>query len=135
MSAAIGKSVGNKSVGSPAVSPRRKSHELGINARKVVSKRYSRKNPAGKPMEEWADIVNRVVNHVAEAETGAKREMFIEAMTDVMMAREFIPNTPCLVNAGKPHGQLAACFVLAVPDSLNGIMNHAKAAATIHQTG
>jgi ribonucleoside-diphosphate reductase alpha chain len=135
MSAAIGKTVGNTSAGSPAVSPRRKSQQLGINARKVVSKRYSRKDLAGKPLEEWADIVDRVVNHVAEAETGAKREMFIALMTEVMMAREFIPNTPCLVNAGKSNGQLAACFVLDVPDSLNGIMNHAKAAATIHQTG
>jgi ribonucleoside-diphosphate reductase alpha chain len=135
MSAAIGKTVGNKSAGSPAVSPRRKSQQLGINARKVVSKRYSRKNPAGMPLEEWADIVERVVNHVAEAETGAKREMFIAAMTDVMLAREFIPNTPCLVNAGKQNGQLAACFVLNVPDSLTGIMHHATAAATIHQTG
>jgi ribonucleotide reductase alpha subunit len=56
-------------------------------------------------------------------------------MTDVMFACEFIPNTPCLVNAGKPNGQLAACFVLNVPDSISGIMEHAKAAATIHQTG
>src|ERR1043165_8895048 len=118
MSAAIGKKIGNTSVGSPAVSPRRNSHQLGINARKVVSKRYSRKSPAGKPLEEWADIVERVVNHVAEAETGAKKEMFIAAMTDVMLARKFIPNTPCLVNAGKANGQLAACFVLEVPDSL-----------------
>ena len=52
-----------------------------------------------------------------------------------MLAREFIPNTPCLVNAGKTNGQLAACFVLEVPDSLQGIMDHARAAATIHQTG
>src|SRR6185503_4804574 len=126
MSAAIGKTAGNKSVGSPAVSPRRSSQQLGINARKVVSKRYSRKNPAGKPIEEWVDIVDRVVKHVSEAETGAKRDMFFAAMRDVMLAREFIPNTPCLVNAGKANGQLAACFVLEVPDSLNGIMNHAK---------
>ncbi len=52
-----------------------------------------------------------------------------------MLDREFIPNTPCLVNAGKSTGQLAACFVLEVPDSISGIMEHAKAAATIHQTG
>ena len=56
-------------------------------------------------------------------------------MSDVMLAREFVPNTPCLVNAGKANGQLAACFVLDVPDSITGIMEHAKAAATIHQTG
>jgi len=134
MSAAIGKPAGNKGVGSP-VSPRRKSQQLGINARKVVSKRYSLKDLKGRPLEEWSDIVRRVVGHVSMAETGEKRDKFFAAMSEVMLAREFIPNTPCLVNAGKPNGQLAACFVLDVPDSLSGIMEHAKAAATIHQTG
>ena len=52
-----------------------------------------------------------------------------------MLAREFMPNTPCLVNAGKPKGQLAACFVLNVPDSIEGIMEHAQNVAIIHQTG
>jgi ribonucleoside-diphosphate reductase alpha chain len=131
MSAAIGKTTGNKT----AVSPRRKSQELGINARKVVSKRYSLKDMKGRPLEEWSDIVRRVVGAVSMAETGEKRDKFFAAMSEVMLAREFIPNTPCLVNAGKTNGQLAACFVLEVPDSLSGIMEHAKAAATIHQTG
>ncbi len=130
-SAAIGKKAGN----SPAVSPRRKSQQLGINARKVVSKRYSLKDLKGHPLEEWQDIVRRVVGHVSLAETGEKRDKFFAAMSEVMLAREFIPNTPCLVNAGKSNGQLAACFVLKVPDSLQGIMEHATAAATIHQTG
>ncbi|HEX5604461.1 MAG TPA: adenosylcobalamin-dependent ribonucleoside-diphosphate reductase [Pyrinomonadaceae bacterium] len=131
MSAAIGKTTGNKA----AVSPRRKYQQLGINARKVVSKRYSLKDLKGRPLEEWSDIVRRVVGHVSMAETGEKRDKFFAAMSEVMLAREFIPNTPCLVNAGKTNGQLAACFVLEVPDSLSGIMEHAKAAATIHQTG
>src|ERR1044072_1234994 len=142
MSATIGKKIGNTPAGSPnpaagapAASPRRKSHELGLNARKVVSKRYSLKDSKGQPFEEWADIVKRVVGHVSKAETGEKRDKFFAAMSEVMLAREFIPNTPCLVNAGKANGQLAACFVLDVPDSLTGIMEHAKAAATIHQTG
>ena len=135
MSSAIGKKAGNTIVGSPGVSPRRKSQQLGINARKVVSKRYSLKDLKGRPLEEWADIVRRVVGHVSAAETGEKRDKFFAAMSEVMLAREFIPNTPCLVNAGKANGQLAACFVLDVPDSLQGIMDHAKAAATIHQTG
>src|SRR5215213_773942 len=135
MSAAIGKTAGNKSIGSPAVSPRRKSQQLGINARKVVSKRYSLKDLKGRPLEEWSDIVRRVVGHVSAAETGEKRDKFFAVMSEVMLAREFIPNTPCLVNGGKANGQLAACFVLDVPDSLSGIMEHAKAAATIHQTG
>jgi ribonucleoside-diphosphate reductase alpha chain len=73
---------------------------------------------------------------VSAAERDAdKRDKFFAAMSEVMLEREFVPNTPCLVNAGKPNGQLAACFVLEVPDSLTGIMDHAKAAATIHQTG
>ena len=134
-SPAIGKKAGNTVAGSSAVSPRRKSQQLGINARKVVSKRYSLKDLKGRPLEEWSDIVRRVVGHVSVAETGEKRDKFFAAMSEVMLAREFIPNTPCLVNAGKPNGQLAACFVLDVPDSLQGIMEHAKAAATIHQTG
>lgn len=134
-SPAIGKKARNTSVGTPSVSTRRRSHELGLNARKVVSKRYSLKDSKGQPFETWEDIVKRVVGHVSKAETGEKRDKFFAAMSDVMLAREFIPNTPCLVNAGKANGQLAACFVLDVPDSLSGIMEHAKAAATIHQTG
>src|ERR1043165_4847314 len=134
MSATVGKKIGNVPSIS-AVSPRRKSQQLGINARKVVSKRYSLKDAQGQPFEDWEAIVSRVVGHVSKAETGEKRDKFFAAMKEVMLAREFIPNTPCLVNAGKPKGQLAACFVLEVPDSLNGIMNHATAAATIHQTG
>src|SRR5438552_12479996 len=55
-------------------------------------------------------------------------------MPDLMLPREFVPNTPCLVNAGKPNGQLAACFVLDVPDSIAGIMKTATDAAIIHQT-
>src|SRR6186997_1345234 len=76
MSAAIGKKVGNTSVGSPAASPRRKSQQLGINAKKVVSKRYSLKDLKGRPLEEWGDIVRRVVGHVSMAETGEKRDKF-----------------------------------------------------------
>jgi ribonucleoside-diphosphate reductase alpha chain len=109
---------------------------LGLNARRVVSKRYSLKDAQGNPLEEWPDIVRRVVAHVSVAETDAqKRDQFYAEMSEVMLNREFVPNTPCLVNAGKSNGQLAACFVLKVPDSIAGIMEHAKAAATIHQTG
>lgn len=109
---------------------------LGLNARRVISKRYSLKDSSGEQVEEWEDIVRRVVGHVSLAEADSKRrDEFYEAMSKVMLAREFIPNTPCLVNAGKSNGQLAACFVLEVPDSISGIMEHAKATATIHQTG
>jgi len=109
---------------------------LGINAERVVAKRYSLKDLQGNPLEQWEDIVKRVVSHVARAETSPQRyEEFNLQMTRLMMERAFVPNTPCLVNAGKPKGQLAACFVLPVPDSLDGIMEHAKQCALIHQSG
>jgi ribonucleoside-diphosphate reductase alpha chain len=109
---------------------------IGLNARRVIAKRYSMKDAQGEPVEEWADIVRRVVGHVSQAETDiVKRDEFYQTMEGIMLRREFVPNTPCLVNAGKPSGQLAACFVLNVPDSIAGIMKTATDAAIIHQTG
>ncbi len=127
-----GKSNGNGT----GTSRKREIVPIGLNGQKVVGKRYSLKDAKGEPLETWDDIVRRVVGHVATAEKDAPtRDYFYNSMTEIMFNREFVPNTPCLVNAGKPKGQLAACFVLNVPDSINGIMEHAKAAATIHQTG
>jgi len=138
MSAAIGQQTpaAKPSSTTTPTTTRRKLQPLGLNAKRVISKRYSLKDAKGRALEEWPDIVRRVVGHVSAAEKDAqKRDLFFNAMSDVMLAREFVPNTPCLVNAGKTNGQLAACFVLDVPDSITGIMDHAKAAATIHQTG
>lgn len=118
------------------VSFEREIAPLGLNARRVIAKRYSLKDAKGNSIEEWDDIVARVIAHVSVAETDPEqRDIFYNAMTDIMSAREFVPNTPCLVNAGKPNGQLAACFVLDVPDSIAGIMKTATDAAIIHQTG
>lgn len=112
------------------------SSALGVNAERVVAKRYSLKDLQGNPLEQWDDIVRRVVSHVAKAESNPERfDEFTFQMTRLMTERAFVPNTPCLVNAGKPKGQLAACFVLPVPDSLDGIMEHAKQCALIHQSG
>lgn len=109
---------------------------LGLNAEKIIAKRYATRNERGEPFETWEDIVGRVVGHVSSVEAVAgERNEFHSDMTSIMLAREFIPNTPCLVNAGKPKGQLAACFVLNVPDSIEGIMEHAQNVAIIHQTG
>ncbi|MDX6447205.1 MAG: ribonucleoside-diphosphate reductase alpha chain [Blastocatellia bacterium] len=114
----------------------RQINPLGLNARRVISKRYSLKDARGASLEQWSDIVARVVAHVSVAETDPqKRDEFFSTMSEIMSAREFVPNTPCLVNAGKPNGQLAACFVLDVPDSIAGIMKTATDAAIIHQTG
>jgi ribonucleotide reductase alpha subunit len=127
-----GKSGGNGA----GTARKREAKPLGLNAQKVVSKRYSLKDVNGEALETWDDIVRRVVGHVSKAETDSvKRDYFYDSMTEVMLNREFVPNTPCLVNAGKPKGQLAACFVLNVPDSIQGIMEHAQNVAIIHQTG
>ena len=80
--------------------------------------------------------MRRVVGHVSRAETDAvRRDYFYNSMMEVMLNREFVPNTPCLVNAGKPNGQLAACFVLNVPDSISGHYGTRQSVAIIHQTG
>src|SRR3989442_4214140 len=136
MSAAIGRKTTNMDLSPSTTSTPCKTPALGLNAKRVIGKRYSLKDAKGRALEEWPDIVRRVVGHVSAAEKDSKkRDEFFTAMSEVMLAREFVPNTPCLVNAGKTNGQLAACFVLEVPDSITGIMDHAKAAATIHQTG
>lgn len=136
MSTAFEKTISPFAEANGADSPNRTFKPLGLNAQKVVAKRYSIKDENGEPLETWEDIVRRVVGHVSTAETDTqKRNEFYKEMTAVMLAREFIPNTPCLVNAGKPKGQLAACFVLNVPDSIEGIMEHAQNVAIIHQTG
>jgi ribonucleoside-diphosphate reductase alpha chain len=138
MSTVIDPNTPDQNLASTAAAPakQRQHQPPGLNAGRVVSKRYSLKDVHGQPVEEWPDIVRRVVGHVSVAETDPQqRDEFYSAMTRIMLDREFIPNTPCLVNAGKSTGQLAACFVLKVPDSISGIMEHAKAAATIHQTG
>ena len=127
-----GKSNGNGT----GTSPKREIKPIGLNGQKVVSKRYSLKDTTGEPLETWSDIARRVVAHVSKAESDpVMRDYFYNSMLEIMLNREFVPNTPCLVNAGKPKGQLAACFVLKVPDSIEGIMEHAQSAAIIHQTG
>ena len=128
--------VSQNEISEPGASLERQIKPLGLNAGRVISKRYSLKDARGVSLEEWSDIVARVVAHVSVAETDPdKRDEFFNVMSDIMLAREFVPNTPCLVNAGKPNGQLAACFVLDVPDSIAGIMKTATDAAIIHQTG
>src|SRR6184192_1343751 len=128
--------VSQNEISEPLVSYQLGITPMGLNAKRVIAKRYSLKDAKGNSIEEWSDIVARVVAHVSVAETDpAQRDIFYNTMSDIMNAREFVPNTPCLVNSGKPNGQLAACFVLDVPDSIAGIMKTATDAAIIHQTG
>jgi ribonucleoside-diphosphate reductase alpha chain len=110
--------------------------EPSLNAQKVITKRYSQKDKNGNPIENWPMIVDRVVRHVASAESDpVERGTFVNNLKDLVLRRMFIPNTPCLVNAGATDRAFAGCFVLSVEDSIKGIMGAATNAAVIHQSG
>jgi ribonucleoside-diphosphate reductase alpha chain len=117
---------------------------LSANARTVLEKRYLVKNEKGKPVEQPEDLFWRVATVVAEADRrygvsdGAVQEV-AEQFYFLMTQRRFEPNSPTLMNAGRPLGQLSACFVLPVEDALangkNGIYDTLGAMALIHQSG
>ncbi len=117
---------------------------LSSNARTVLEKRYLVKNDKGKPVEQPEDLFWRVATVVADADRryGADDDA-VKAVAEefyfLMTQRRFEPNSPTLMNAGRPLGQLSACFVLPVEDSLangkNGIYDTLSAMALIHQSG
>ena len=112
---------------------------LSENARTVLERRYLRKDAQGKLLETPARMFRRVARHVASAERnydGAERAREMEeAFYRIMTGFEFLPNSPTLMNAGRRLGQLAACFVLPVEDSMEGIFDSLKNAALIHKSG
>ncbi|MDE3150784.1 MAG: vitamin B12-dependent ribonucleotide reductase, partial [Gemmatimonadota bacterium] len=117
---------------------------LTQNARTVLAKRYLIKNEKGQPVEQPEDLFWRVATVVAEADRryGATDEQVqaqAEAFYALMTQRRFEPNSPTLMNAGRPLGQLSACFVLPVADALSngkdGIYDTLASMALIHQSG
>jgi ribonucleoside-diphosphate reductase alpha chain len=117
---------------------------LSKNARIVLEKRYLVKDATGQPVEQPEDLFWRVATTVAEADRryGASDgavETVAEEFYRLMTERRFEPNSPTLMNAGRPLGQLSACFVLPVEDALsngqNGIYDTLRAMALIHQSG
>lgn len=108
------------------------------NAIKVLEKRYFLKDSSGHPEEDVSALFKRVATHIASVEKNLDQRAIVDLATDfydIMYNREFLPNSPTLMNAGKSQGQLSACFVLPVPDSLEGIFETCKNAALIHKTG
>jgi ribonucleoside-diphosphate reductase alpha chain len=113
---------------------KRLSPALTPNARTVLESRYLLKDDQGAIVETPGQLFERVARAVASVESREKNR-WAERYYDVMAARRFIPNSPTLMNAGKPEGQLSACFVLPIEDSLEGIFETLKKAAKIHQSG
>ncbi len=108
------------------------------NALIVLTKRYLMKDENGTVIETPEQMFQRVARAIARAEDAygnTEREAITEAFFHMMNDLEFLPNSPTLMNAGRELGQLAACFVLPVYDSLDSIFESVKETAKIHQTG
>ena len=106
---------------------------------RVLSERYLRRDPEGRVVETPDELFRRVARGVAAAEeryggseaVARQAESFYEALA----SRHFLPNTPTLMNAGLPRGQLAACFVIPIADDMRSILEGVRDMALIHQTG
>ena len=113
---------------------------LNDNAKVVLSRRYLRKGADGKPYELPKELFWRVASSIAAHEAGfgaGKDKVAATAREfyDLLTSFKFLPNSPTLMNAGTDLGQLAACFVLPVGDSIEEIFDAVKYAALIHKSG
>src|SRR3989441_5421651 len=113
---------------------------ISPNALRVLKKRYLAKDENGKVIETPEGMFRRVAHNLVQADAlyGATPEEVRateEEFYAVTAGLDFLPNSPTLMNAGRPLQQLAACFVLPVEDSITGIYDTLKHQALIHQTG
>lgn len=112
---------------------------LSVNAIKVLQRRYLLQNEKGEILETPSQLFRRVARAVASVETKYGQKDDVKRIENefyrVMSRLEFLPNTPTLMNAGTKVGQLSACFVIPVGDSLPEIFEAVKWTAIIHQSG
>lgn len=114
--------------------------KLSINALKVLEQRYLKRDKNRKVIETPSELFARVAANIAEADkfygkSGGDIRKTEEEFYRMMAGLEFMPNSPTLMNAGRDLQQLSACFVLPVPDSMDGIFDSLKCAALVHQSG
>ncbi len=108
---------------------------LSENSLRVLRERYLVKDKSGKIIETPEEMFRRVANAVAGAEGTGPEDSLATAFRGMMERLDFLPNSPTLMNAGRTGGQLAACFVLPVEDSMEGIFDALKYMALIHKSG
>jgi len=113
--------------------------KLSVNAARVLERRYLIKDERGNVVETPGEMFRRVAHAVAQPDTDYVSDAEVheaeEEFYDVMTRLEFLPNSPTMMNAGTPMGQLSACFVLPVEDSIEGIFRAVGEMALIHQSG
>ena len=107
---------------------------LSLHAMTVLNERYLIRNSKGNVVENPEQMFRRVAKYVAKVEKKEKKKWENEFF-EVMKNLEFLPNTPCLTNAGTTRKQLSACYVLDLPDSIKDIFETLKESALIFQSG
>ena len=109
---------------------------LTSTAETVLARRYYLKDSESNPIETWETLTRRVADAVAEVDRDQKNHQLLqEDFFNMIYRLDFLPNSPCLMNAGTDLGQLSACFVLPVEDSMDGIFTAIRNGALVHKTG